>query len=571
MVQGRGGPHEREAEMEHVRPRLQIYLVACLLIVGLIPTVLFGVSHALRPGGETNDNLYQMIAWLGFSVLLAATACSFLLRRLYAPLRDLSETVRSASGMESGQEEDNELEHAEDNAGAMPRELADLASEFGLMIRRMEETHAALKGKVAQRSEELDEANMQLWVANAELKKQKAEAEAIFGCMADPVVIAGKDGGVLRTNHAAQHILGIERMNEDGSFQSSIRVYQFSKPDGTPFPFNELPFSRAIQQGKTARNVHMVLSPSRNNVRHFDVSVAPLLNEHGEPESAISVFRDISRMVEAEEEIRGQNRKLSVAFKQVKEAYEAKDLFLANMSHELRTPLNAILGFSQLLQLPQFGQLSEKQDHYVDNIVKSGQHLLALVNDVLDLAKIGAGKLTLEQKRVRVQEAVSSVMEIISPLALEKNIELSEKLDGELPRVSADPKRLQQILFNLLSNAVKFTGAEGQVCIEAARDQSLNQVSIAVKDTGIGIPAERQQSIFEEFEQGDGSYARDQQGTGLGLSLTRKLVEMHQGTIDVQSELGRGSVFTVRLPASVETVPAAEGKPTVREFAPIQL
>jgi len=238
-------------------------------------------------------------------------------------------------------------------------------------------------------------------------------------------------------------------------------------------------------------------------------------------------------------------------------ANRAKSEFLANMSHELRTPLNAIIGFSQLLtHVPD--ELNVKQAQYVDHILTGSQHLLELINDILDLSKIEAGRLELQLEEFDVVATLQAIESIVKPVADKKRISLALEVeeDGESsPRpIKADPAKFKQIFYNLLGNSIKFTPEGGRVRMKLSRGEKMEEEAsrffhISVVDTGIGINAEDQERIFEPFTQLDSSYARRQQGTGLGLSLTRKLVELHGGRIRVASEgEGKGSCFTIELP-----------------------
>jgi signal transduction histidine kinase/DNA-binding response OmpR family regulator len=237
---------------------------------------------------------------------------------------------------------------------------------------------------------------------------------------------------------------------------------------------------------------------------------------------------------------------LQTANQDLAAANRLKSEFLANMSHELRTPLNAIIGFSELLQDQVFGQLNERQAKYVSNILTSGRHLLQLINDILDLSKIEAGRMELHLESFSLQDALGEVETIVQPLATRKRVKLQLSLEGNLPAVVADRSKLKQIMYNLLSNATKFTPESGTVTVHA--EVSEGQVQVAVRDTGIGIRPEDKDQIFQEFRQADGSAARQYEGTGLGLALTRRFVQMHGGRIWVDSEVGHGSTFTFSLP-----------------------
>jgi len=239
-------------------------------------------------------------------------------------------------------------------------------------------------------------------------------------------------------------------------------------------------------------------------------------------------------------------------------ANQAKSNFLANMSHELRTPLNAIIGFSELLEDQGFGTLNERQHRYVGNILGGARHLLQLVNDILDLAKIETGRMRLEPEPLDLAALLHEVAHGMEPLAAAKRQSLTVELADQLPPVLADRARLKQILYNLVSNAIKFTLEGGRVGVRA-RPATLEGgdevVAVTVSDSGIGISPEDFQRIFLEFEQLDASFARQQEGTGLGLALTRRLVEAHGGRIRVESQPGEGSAFTFTLPLAPREVP----------------
>nr|MBC8394871.1 histidine kinase [Deltaproteobacteria bacterium] len=226
-------------------------------------------------------------------------------------------------------------------------------------------------------------------------------------------------------------------------------------------------------------------------------------------------------------------------------ANRTKSDFLANMSHELRTPLNAIIGFSEILEDKTFGELNEKQVKYAKNIVTSGHHLLQLINDILDLSKVEAGKLELKLETIDIERLLSNSLIMIKEKAMKHGIELELDIAPEvsgLP-VKADEVKLKQIVFNLLSNAVKFTLEKGRIAVKVIKKDE--ELLFSVSDTGIGIKPEDQGRIFEVFQQVDSSLARKHQGTGLGLSLTRRLIELHGGQIWVESEgiEGMGSTF----------------------------
>jgi len=232
--------------------------------------------------------------------------------------------------------------------------------------------------------------------------------------------------------------------------------------------------------------------------------------------------------------------------RQIEAANRHKSEFLANVSHELRTPLNAIIGFSEVLLEKMFGTLNEKQNEYVDDILSSGRHLLSLINDILDLSKIEAGRMELELAKFDLPQGIENALILVRERTTRHGIKLEREIDERLGDFVGDERKVKQVLLNLLSNAVKFTSEGGQIRVKAGLGDS--SVIISVADTGIGIAPQDQETIFEEFRQVGTTYAHKREGTGLGLSLTRKFVEMHGGKIWVESELGKGSTFTFTLP-----------------------
>ncbi len=264
-----------------------------------------------------------------------------------------------------------------------------------------------------------------------------------------------------------------------------------------------------------------------------------------------SLYQEIGKR---NEQIDTQNQQLQQSNLEVRQASNLKSQFLATMSHELRTPLNAILGFSELLQGQSAGPLLDKQQRWVEHIHKSGRHLLSLINDILNLSKIEAGKVEFDPERFSVNDVVAEVVADTSSLALSKRIKFFAQ--GELRLIiESDRLRFKQILYNLVSNAIKFTGEGGEVFVKSIHQGEM--VRICVKDSGVGIDPENHKSVFDEFSQY--SVLSGIGGTGLGLAITKRLVEHQGGKIWVESELGSGACFFFELPAAVATAEPEQG------------
>jgi two-component system, NtrC family, sensor kinase len=275
-----------------------------------------------------------------------------------------------------------------------------------------------------------------------------------------------------------------------------------------------------------------VLAVTRKTPGEFEPEIVRLLSTFA-TQSALAI-QNARLFLEIED----KSRQLEVAS-------QHKSEFLANMSHELRTPLNAIIGFSEVLSERMFGELNEKQEEYLKDIHASGQHLLSLINDILDLSKIEAGRMELELADFHLPQAIENAVVLVRERALRRGITLEQSIDPHLGEIQGDERKVKQVLLNLLSNAIKFTPEGGRVVVRAALVDG--RVEVAVSDTGIGIAPEDHQTVFEEFRQ-VGTAAKNVEGTGLGLALSRKFIELHGGRIWVKSQVDAGSTFTFTLP-----------------------
>lgn len=300
---------------------------------------------------------------------------------------------------------------------------------------------------------------------------------------------------------------------------------------------------------------------------HVQLSASMITSDEGRPVHMVGSFIDITQRREAERMLRDKNRQLDAQNEELQlqrqellaqreelrkktaeleDASRHKSEFLARMSHELRTPLNAIIGFSELMLDGVPGGVNEEQRQCLADICDSGRHLLGLINDVLDLSKVEAGRMEFRQEDVAVPALVASVIQSVRPMLRERQHRLFVRIEEGLPPVRADERRFRQVLLNLLSNAIKFTPPGGEVSVEAGRRQGMCLVSVV--DSGVGIGEEDQAHIFEPFVQGYGFSNGGREGTGLGLALSRQMVDMMGGHVWVESTPGHGSTFRFTLP-----------------------
>ncbi|MBP0006767.1 MAG: PAS domain S-box protein [Cyanobacteria bacterium SBC] len=296
---------------------------------------------------------------------------------------------------------------------------------------------------------------------------------------------------------------------------------------------------QALENPTTGWSGEVICQRRNGEYFHALLSVSPVPDENGCPNAISVICRDITQQKAILAELATKNLELE-------RSSRLKSVFLANMSHELRTPLTSILGFSNLLLQELYGSLNEKQRLYLDRIYDSGEHLLKLIGDVLDLSKVEAGKIELNPTLVSIPQLCADAIALVSEQARSRQIQIQTDLDPTLKTFIADEVRLRQMLLNLLSNAIKFSELGGRVGLDVQyRDRQLH---LSVWDNGIGIPEDQQALLFQPFQQLDNSLSRQHEGSGLGLALTRKLAELHGGTVTCQSQVNRGSRFTIVLP-----------------------
>ncbi len=317
--------------------------------------------------------------------------------------------------------------------------------------------------------------------------------------------------------------------------------------------------AKKIAMGDLKQRVPVLAEDEIGNLAaEFNRMAESLENYYNTLEKKVSQRTDALK--QANEELSKSKMELEFANMELHEANRMKSQFLANVSHELRTPLNSIIGFSELLQEKAFGTLNERQMQYVEYVHSSGSHLLQLINNILDLSKIEAGRMEIVKEDFSVMEVLGELLGIIKPLAHEKNIVIESKSVPASPKLRADKAKFKQIMLNLLSNAVKFNVSGGAIKVDWETMEEPSGMSVErfivfrISDTGIGIKGEDKGRLFKEFEQIDSSITREYGGTGLGLVLTKRLVELHNGLIWVDSEPGRGSTFSVKLPQGTDEI-----------------
>jgi PAS domain S-box-containing protein len=414
---------------------------------------------------------------------------------------------------------------------------------------------------LARAREEIEESYRTLRLAQAEVRDERHRLDLIIDSVADPILVTDQEGDIVLMNEPAERLFTAPPTTGEEA-QRRVRA---NGANLTSFVSNVL--TRSGEQ--RYRGEIQLTDPVVGRALPVEGVAGTILSEQGELMWVVTILHDLTEAIEkgrlyeqlkqgsaelerkvqeATAELAHQNELLRRQHIALEQASALKSQFLANMSHEFRTPLNAILGYTHMLLNGVTGPVSDPQRKSLTRIDSNSRHLLALINDILDITRIEAGRMPLNLTTFRVPDLVREVMSELEPIIKRSNLVVSAKMRPHLPRLKSDRQKVKQIVLNLLSNALKFT-PQGSVTIAATFDAKTRSLAIAVKDTGVGIPASDHNKVFEDFRQLDSSPARGYGGTGLGLSICRRLAQMLGGTIDLDSVVGQGSTFTLQLPA----------------------
>ncbi|WP_165360839.1 PAS domain S-box protein [Candidatus Chloroploca sp. Khr17] len=423
----------------------------------------------------------------------------------------------------------NKPEHYTEEDLNILQRLAEAVFDI-IMRKRVEDELRTSEEKYRLLSEELEE----------RVQQRTAEVQDLYEYAPTGYYSLDADGHVVAMNQTALTWLGYLRDEVLGEpFENFVT--------STSTAFFKEAFAELKKRGEML-NIECEMRRKDGSTFPALLNSVAILDAYGNYLQSRSTIFDHTERKQAEDALRFSRDQLSTANTALQKASRAKNEFLANMSHELRTPLNGVLGMAEILLEEIRGPLNERQRKMVAVIASSGQHLLSLINDILDLSKIEAGKLEMHIEQVAVADICETSLIFIKEPAMKKGIKVEFDLDPQVVMVRADVRRLKQILINLLSNAVKFTLPKGRVTLQVRGDVQRQTIDFAVIDTGIGIAAEDLKRLFAPFTQVDSSLTRAHEGTGLGLALVMELVELHGGSVKVASEVGAGSTFTVCLP-----------------------
>lgn len=423
------------------------------------------------------------------------------------------------------------------------------------LVKKVHKEKEAVNKTLLARSALLEE----LAEKNNALQEAKEYLNNILNDSADMIITTDITGKIVEFNKGSERILGYTKDEVVGRDMSGF--YQDSQERENILMF--------LDREDHVSNYETRLMTKDGKPIDISLTISHIRNNKGDIIGTVGISKDITEDKRIRKELESKNSELKElnenlekrilertmqiekVNKELERSNKLKSHFIASMSHELRTPLNSIIGFSDILLSGAFGGLNEKQTRYVTNVLNSGKHLLQLINSILDLARIEAGKMHIEYNQFIVASIVDEVINIIQPMTHKKDISLNLENNVDKLVITADEVMFKQILYNLLTNAIKFTNNNGKVSVSLKMAEDLGEkevLRVSVIDTGIGIKSEDRERIFGQFEQAEGAKSKEHGGLGLGLALTKSLVEMHGGKIYLESEIGRGSEFSFVIP-----------------------
>ena len=380
------------------------------------------------------------------------------------------------------------------------------------------------------------------------LRKSEERYHSVVAVLSEGIIIQDATGTIIDSNASAQQLLGLS-VDEITGRTASDPCWEAVREDGTPYEADLHPSIVTVRTGQPQHEKVMGVNSPGFGQRWISINTQPLYRQDAEnPYAVVASFTDVTQRRQLEADLRHQAQELTLLNQELAKAIRHKDEFLANVSHELRTPLTGILGLTEALSNSVYGELTERQLRSLQLVDESGRHLLNLINDILDLSKIEAGRFAVNLETLSVNDVCQASLRLVRPMAQKKGQTIQYSILPAGIVMQADVKRLKQILVNLLGNAIKFTAAGGELGLAVQGDDEHRCVHFEVWDKGIGIDPAQQELLFQPFIQLDSGMTRQFAGTGLGLALARRLSELHGGTISVASAVNAGSQFTVSLP-----------------------
>jgi signal transduction histidine kinase len=413
-------------------------------------------------------------------------------------------------------------------------------------------------------TEEIEENYRRLRGAEAEVRAERDRLDLIIDSVADPILVTDPQGNIVRMNPPAERLF----TQPEGTTDEATRRVRSNDAVFTSFVSNLFAGQALRWRGELE-----LVEPRTGAPLPFEALAGKVVTRHGEDTAVVTILHDRSEALEkarlyeqvmrhsmelkekvreATAELVAQNEVLQRQKLALEQASQLKSQFLANMSHELRTPLNAILGYTHLLLQGVNGEVTGRQRDKLARIDSNARHLLSIISDLLDIARIEAGKMPINAETFAVRDLVQEVLAEMDPVIARTRLQVTAEIDPRLPQLKSDRQKVKQVLVNFLSNALKFT-PDGYVKVHASYDEQKDEVSLGVADTGIGVSAEQQDRIFEDFHQADSSFTRQYGGTGLGLSISRRLANTLDGRITLVSSPGAGSNFTLVLPKRLKS------------------